>query len=520
MIPTYSSCDDQQIGRFLNDCLTPEEQQTFEQHLSDCAVCRSLLDARSAEPAWWEHARELLSDDDDDGCAAQSFLTGTSLNEELVLKSLAPTDLPTMLGRLGAYEIAGVIGSGGMGVVLKGFDTALHRFVAVKVLSPHLAESAAARRRFAREAQAAAAVVHENVIAIHGVSESCGLPYLVMPYERGASLQRRLDQLGVLQTPEILRVAMQTAAGLSAAHQQGLVHRDIKPANLLLADGVERVTITDFGLARAVDDASMTRTGYVPGTPQYMSPEQAAGEAVDFRSDLFSLGSVIYTMCTGRPPFRADSSLAVLRKICETDPTPIRAINPEIPAWLEAIVGKLHRKSPDARFASAAEVAQLLERCLAHVQQPQSARLPADLATLDFSTARERKWHAPLLATLALLIFFSVTWLSQTGLIWPKSEQPVTRPSSTVLPGDDSPVRSLDSQHDASLADGNTNEQPSDIELTPPATTPTREQIVRSTLSWQDDVDEELRAIDWEIAALMREVLNGDAADASRLHTP
>jgi eukaryotic-like serine/threonine-protein kinase len=190
-----------------------------------------------------------------------------------------------MLGRLGGYEIVGIIGAGGMGVVLKGFDSPLNRYVAIKVLAPHLATSGAARRRFAREAQAAAAVVHPHVISIHAVSADGELPFLVMPYVRGMSLQKRIDRHGPLGVAELLRVAAQTAAGLAAAHAQGLVHRDIKPANILLEEGVERVAITDFGLARAIDDATTTRSGVIAGTPQYMSPEQARGELIDHRSD-------------------------------------------------------------------------------------------------------------------------------------------------------------------------------------------------------------------------------------------
>ncbi len=218
--------------------------------------------------------------------------------------------------------------------------------MAIKVLAPHLAVSGAARRRFAREARAAAAVVHENVMAIHAVAEAHEPPYFVMPYVRGVSLEKRLNEQGPLGLLEVLRIARQIAAGLAAAHAQGLVHRDIKPANILLAEGAERLQITDFGLARAADDASLTRTGVIAGTPQYMSPEQARGEAVDARSDLFSLGSVLYAMCTGHPPFRADTSYGVLRRINETDPRPIREINPEIPAWLTGIIRRLHAKDP------------------------------------------------------------------------------------------------------------------------------------------------------------------------------
>ena len=221
------------------------------------------------------------------------------------------------------------------------------------MLAPHLGSSGAARKRFAREAQAAAAVVHDNVMEIHGVADVQGLPYLVMPYVRGPSLQHRLDEDGPLAVVEILRIGMQAANGLAAAHAQGLVHRDVKPANILLADGVERVKLTDFGLARAADDASLTKTGIIAGTPQYMSPEQARGEPVDQRSDLFSLGSVLYAMCTGRAPFRAETSYGVLRRVTDEEPRAIREINSEIPEWLCQVIARLMAKQPDARFDSA-----------------------------------------------------------------------------------------------------------------------------------------------------------------------
>jgi formylglycine-generating enzyme required for sulfatase activity len=274
------------------------------------------------------------------------------------------------LGRLGHYEVLEVVGRGGMGVVLRAFDETLQRVVAIKTLAAELATSASARKRFAREAKAAAAVRNEHVIDIHQVEEAGPVPYLVMEYIRGCSLQDRLDQVGPLELKEALRIGMQIASGLAAAHAQGLVHRDIKPANILLENGVERVKITDFGLARAVDDASLTQSGVIAGTPQYMSPEQAEGKAVDHRSDLFSLGSVLYAVCTGHPPFRAETTMGVLRRVCDDVARPIRHINPEVPAYLATIVEQLHAKDPQDRFQSAAEVAGLLGRHLADVQQP------------------------------------------------------------------------------------------------------------------------------------------------------
>ena len=392
-------CDPHRIELFLQQKLSDDEQSAFELHLDDCHACRRQLETSAAAEDAWSAVRESLreppilpsplgrgvggegepgNDSALDSAAAEEASTGHAT----ILKLLAPTDDDRMIGRWGTYEVVGVVGKSGMGVVLKAFDAALNRYVAIKILAPHLGSSGAAIRRFSREGKAAAAVVHDNVIEIYGVSEAAGLPYLVMPYVRGPSLQRRLDDEGPLAVVEILRVAMQAAAGLAAAHAQGLVHRDVKPANILLADGIERVKLTDFGLARAADDASLTRTGVIAGTPQYMSPEQARGEPVDPRSDLFSLGSVLYAMCTGRSPFRAETSYGVLRRITDEEPRPIREINPDIPDWLAGIVSKLMSKLPDDRFQSAREVAALLEECLAHVQQPTVVPLPNVLLTL------------------------------------------------------------------------------------------------------------------------------------------
>lgn len=284
------------------------------------------------------------------------------------LDFLDPCDLPDRLGLLAHYEVREILGCGGMGIVLRGVDAKLNRVVAIKVLAPQLAVNGMARQRFRREAQAAAAVSHHQVVAIHAVDEFKGLPYLVMEYVSGSSLQQKIESGGALQLAQILRIGMQIASGLAAAHAQGLVHRDIKPANILLENCVERVKITDFGLARAVDDVRITQTGVVYGTPLYMSPEQAQGERVDQRSDLFSLGSVMYAMCTGRPPFRGETGLAVLKRVCDETPRPIREVNPNIPAALVGIINKLLAKKPDARYQTASEVAELLSRYLAHQQ--------------------------------------------------------------------------------------------------------------------------------------------------------
>jgi uncharacterized protein (TIGR03067 family) len=418
-----NTCDLERLESFLSGDLSNVEERDFTLHLNTCESCRRSLQQQAAEPEAWTEAERLLKPSEFDLGTAEAdcdsaFRTRSTrqpLQIQNVLSALGPTDDPAMLGRLGGYEVSGVVGAGGMGVVLKAIDKSLDRTVAIKVLAPHLATSGAARKRFSREAKAAAAVLHPNVIAIHSVSNDESLPYLVMPYVRGTSLQKRLDNEGPLSLQEILRIGSQIAAGLAAAHAQGLVHRDIKPANILLEDGVERVTITDFGLARAVDDATITHSGVIAGTPQYMSPEQARGEAVDGRSDLFSLGSVLYAICTGRPPFRAETTYGVMRRITDDEPTSIREINPEIPEWLCLIISRLMSKRADERFQSAAEVSELFEKCLAHVQQPATVHLPAFLAPPPlrsqlFSISRSSLGVIAMIATLLLGVLAVVGW--------------------------------------------------------------------------------------------------------------
>jgi serine/threonine protein kinase len=291
-----------------------------------------------------------VGDSEDADFIVSPLSTVESSVGKVPLDFLEPSDSPMMLGMLGDYDIIEPIGCGGMGVVLKGYDSKLNRFVAVKVLAPHYATSAAARKRFAREAKAAAAVVHPHVLAIHSVDSTGRLPFLVMPFVDGESLQERVRRNGQLGTKEVLRIGIQAARGLQAAHEQGLVHRNIKPGNILLERDVERAMLTDFGLARAVDDASMTRSGVIAGTPQFMSPEQARGEAVDHRSDLFSLGSVLYTMCAGRPPFRAETTMGLLRRIIDVDPRPLPEVNADIPGLARGDRREVARKERGRSF--------------------------------------------------------------------------------------------------------------------------------------------------------------------------
>ncbi len=341
---------------------------------------------------------------------------GTRTDDEVPLGFLEPPTRSDSLGRIGHYEVLQVLGQGGFGIVFRAFDDVLHRVVAVKVLSPQMAATSPARKRFLREARSSAQVRHENVVQVYEVGEQ-PLPYIAMEFIPGETLQQRLDRVGPVDAAEVVRIGRQIAEGLAAAHGTDLVHRDIKPGNVLLEGGTNRVKITDFGLARAADDASISQSGIIAGTPNYMAPEQAKGEKLDHRADLFSLGSVLYQMVAGRPPFRANSTVAVLKRVAEDQPRAIREIISETPQWLCDIIAKLHAKNPDDRFQSAREVADVLADC--------EAQLKANAKLKDYSRiphsqpprSGRRKWlavaAAVLLPVIALIVmeFAGVTHL-------------------------------------------------------------------------------------------------------------
>lgn len=398
--------------------LSADEEATLHAHLDHCESCCAQMEQLAGGEAWQRETVSLLSADEFD-----EVLPGmpTWSEVDFGVEHLDPCDDAKVLGQLGGYDVIAVIGRGGMGIVLKAFDRELKRFVAIKVLAPHLAHSSVARKRFAREARAAAAVVHPHVIAIHHVQPTSRLPFLIMPLLAGESLAQRLKARGPLELTEVLRIGMQAATGLAAAHDQGLVHRDIKPANILLEKGVERVVITDFGLARAADDVSMTRLGVVAGTPEYMSPEQARGEALDGRSDLFSLGCVLYEMATGVSPFRADSTMATLRRIVEEKPAALASLGPELPPWFNGIVERLLAKDPAQRFASASEVSNLLEVCLSHLQQPAAVPLPASLEP----HSKNHRFLSSSRLSLGALAMFAAFGLGLLGMfLWQGKEAP------------------------------------------------------------------------------------------------
>src|SRR5439155_23308474 len=255
----------------------------------------------------------------DDNDAEAAWDAGSDPTTGAAPASNPPADTPPPIPALdtppvppsavGRYRVLRRLGRGGMGDVFAAFDPQLQREVAGKVLRPHLADDPGARIRFVREARAAAAVQHDNVLPVHEVGEADGVPFLVMPLLAGETLAARLRRDGPLPPADVARLGRDAAAGLAAAHARGLVHRDVKPSNLWIetVSGGWRVRVLDFGLARAAADDRLTGTGLSPGTPGYMSPEQAEGSpALDPRTDLFSLGAVLYEAATGRPAFPAD----------------------------------------------------------------------------------------------------------------------------------------------------------------------------------------------------------------------
>jgi hypothetical protein len=353
--------------------LTPAEADALERHVEGCPACAArladLLDAatlpgptrsyhepqdvktllsrlRAAPPPEGRPAAAAAPEAGADACA---YLT--------------PPEAPGEIGRLGGYRVVAVLGRGGMGVVLRAFDPALGREVAVKIMRPDLAGDPAARERFLREARAAAALRNDHVVTIYhvGEAETHGqkVPFLVMELLPGESLERRLRRERVLPTAEVVRIGREAALALKAAHALGLVHRDVKPDNIWLegepgasATG-GRVKLLDFGLARLGDGDAVTRSGAVLGTPAYMAPEQADGKRVDARADLFSLGVVLYRCLTGVNPFERGELMATLSALATVDPQPPHKVCPDVPAKLSKTVGRLLARDPEKRTPSA-----------------------------------------------------------------------------------------------------------------------------------------------------------------------
>jgi serine/threonine protein kinase/Tol biopolymer transport system component len=326
----------------------------------------------------------------------------------------------SMTGRvIGHYVIREHLGGGGMGVVYKAEDTRLERIVALKFLPPELTRDPMAKARFLQEARAASALEHPNICTIHEVDETGdGQLYLAMPAYDGETLKRRIER-GPLPVGEAVDIAIQIGQGLAKAHRQGIVHRDIKPANLIVTgDGI--VKILDFGLAKLAGAAGLTRAGFCLGTPSYMSPEQARGD-VDHRTDLWSLGVVLYEMVAGRPPFRADTDQGIIYALLTDAPEPLRKLRPDAPAELERIVKGMLDKDPDARYPG-------LEPALADLRHLAGVSTGLSRVSLSHPVARPSRWKAPAIAAIGALVLI-VTVLLLRG---PGGDKPLQRTNESL----------------------------------------------------------------------------------------
>ncbi len=367
--PDTTCPDYADLEELLSGHLPGDRQRDLGAHLASCPYCTrafgpllerdslaNLCRGASAEetPVSPELMKALLELDSD----AQRQLR---MALEELRPILAPPQSPEEIGRLGAYAIFHVLGSGATGIVCLAQEVPSDRPVALKILRPHWANDPASRRRFLEEARAASSIDSEFTVAIHAVGEANGTAFIAQEYLGGQTLAARLEERS-LSIPEAIRIAREIALGLAAAHERGLIHRDIKPENIWLKTPGDRVVILDFGIARPLEsEVFLTRPGAVFGTPAYMSPEQANGRIVEARTDLFSLGVLLYRMLAGRLPFGGTTILTQLNALANESPKPVSRFNPAVPRGLETLVHRLIEKKIHRRPDSARAVAVELE---------------------------------------------------------------------------------------------------------------------------------------------------------------
>ncbi|HUF11259.1 MAG TPA: serine/threonine-protein kinase, partial [Rhodothermales bacterium] len=325
------------------------------------------------------------------------------------------------------YNVLGELGRGGMGVVYKASDTKLNRTVALKVLPENMLTTSDDRARFYREARSAAALHHPNIATVFEIDEHDGQPFIAIEFVDGQTLEERIAK-GPLPLKDAVSIASQVTEGLKVAHAANIVHRDIKSANVMLTrDG--KAKILDFGLAKTAASTKLTQMGSTLGTVAYMSPQQARGEEVDHRTDLWSLGAVLYEMISGKLPFPGDFEQAVVYSILNEEPKPLTAVRTGVPMGLEWIVSKLLAKDPEDRYQSAADLLVDLRNVdlsavgLSRVK-PLSGVLPEAVALPSSSAGRVRAVSWPMMA-LALAAGIAVTAL--TWYLWPKEQVYVER---------------------------------------------------------------------------------------------
>jgi len=402
--------------------------------------------------------------------------------------------------QLGKYQLHAEIGRGGMGAVYKAYDPTLDRFVAVKVLAPHLVWEKEFIERFLREARAAARLRHPSIVTIYDVGQEGNWYYFAMEYLEGQTLAQFIRQRGPMSAEETLHILRPLAEGLDYAHGQGLVHRDVKPGNVIVGPG-EHATLTDFGIARAAQETRLTRTGAIVGTPEYMSPEQAQGGGVSTRSDQYALGVVAYEMLAGRVPFQAESTAALLHKVVYEPPPPLRKTRPGLPVEVERVLERALAKEPVKRYRSCGEFVSALEKA---ALLPRPARpVPAPRPTPPVpAPPPKRTWlwmgiagilliglcAVALGGTLALPALFGGTATVQPTSPPPPTVGPTVSPLKTTEPTSPPPTEPVEPPSP-------TPPQPS------PTLPPTVEPTVDTSLRWST-IGQSVRGRDLEVAIM------------------
>lgn len=311
--------------------------------------------------------------------------------------------------QVGRYQILERLGRGGMATVFRARDPGIGRDVALKFLHASLCEDGEYRARFLQEARSAGGLSHPNIVVVHDVGEIEGRPYMAMELLDGQPLSDEMADGRALPVRRVVVMAIQLARALDYAHSRGIVHRDIKPGNIMRLKGSQSIKVTDFGIAHvdSPGDEQRTRVGDILGTPQYMSPEQAQGQKLDGRSDLFSVGITLYQMLTGQRPFLGDSAVALAVKIAKDDPVPIERLRPEVPAALRRVVERCLAKAPDRRFRSGEELAEALTKVLDELDRGARAQGRPRIVPLRV------KWAAMMALIVAAVMALAGTVITQ-----------------------------------------------------------------------------------------------------------
>lgn len=336
---------------------------------------------------------------------------------------------------LGGFKIEKELGKGGMGTVYRAHELSLNRKVALKILPKRLSFDEEFVKRFKREAQVVAALNHPNIVNILSYGEEHGQQYFAMEYIKGKDLGQILEEKTVLPTQQALSVTAQVASALGEASVRGVIHRDLKPANIMI-DEMDRVKVTDFGVAHfQYADSKLTRTGLFVGTPEYSSPEQATGRPLDVRSDIYSLGAMLFKMLSGEPPVKGESPLAVVAKIASEPVTPIEQINPSVPKPVCRLIKKMMAREPNDRFQFPKEIIVAIDECINELKldAPLDKSTVVDASAMPRLSSKETSYGKKIggIIGIALAVFF-IVWILDSAIKTSKPPLPVPKPESVV----------------------------------------------------------------------------------------